>query len=174
MPQHEVTLSYPQGREGRYLWISNHVVGAWIPIAFYFLRPVLIRADSHWVGQCHAGSHVERSSCIFGTKDVRHVIFVPSFTLFITSSDVLGQVPMVLYFQPCSSSYRLLSRLFLLNTFMIMTCTNSSTFRIDMSSTTTRGTPTIQRIFQATMAISSLPVSHSLRCFLVSYLYFRY
>lgn len=26
MPQHEITLSYPQGREGRYLWIANHVV----------------------------------------------------------------------------------------------------------------------------------------------------
>ena len=34
MPQHEITLSYPQGREGRYLWIANHVVGTYIPVAF--------------------------------------------------------------------------------------------------------------------------------------------
>lgn len=143
-----------------------------------FFRLVLIRADSHWVGQCHAGSHDERSSRIFDTKDVRHMSYsshrLPSLLLYRMSLDKslwCSTSSSVCLPTDYSAGFFLFM---LLNPFMVMSCTNSSTFPIDMSSTTTRGTPTIQRIFQATMAISSLPVSHSLRCFLVSYLYFRY
>lgn len=57
LPQHNPDLPLPEGRDGKYVWISEHVRGECVH--FECSGCVLIERGSCWVGECVAGAFRE-------------------------------------------------------------------------------------------------------------------
>jgi hypothetical protein len=53
LPQHNLSLPFPEGRDAKFFWAANHVTG--MNIGYTSFRPVLTPA-SFGMGQCHAGT----------------------------------------------------------------------------------------------------------------------
>lgn len=60
LPQHNLELPYPEGRDAKFFWASNHVTRMWSASFVWTLNRHLCR---FWLGKCHARTS---GQCAFG------------------------------------------------------------------------------------------------------------
>lgn len=71
LPQHNLSLPYPEGRDAKFFWASNHVTGK---TGFPLRQPVYIMFVRLWVGKCHAGASHECSPRSYSKSSVSAMI----------------------------------------------------------------------------------------------------
>ena len=61
LPQHNLDLPYPEGRDAKFFWASNHVTRTFWALTVLRLNSTMSR---FWLGKCHAGASSECPSGI--------------------------------------------------------------------------------------------------------------
>jgi len=59
LPQHDLTLPFPEGRHAKYIWFSNHVRSTWWQ--YLIFRCLRWQSRRRWVGKSYAGTRHECS-----------------------------------------------------------------------------------------------------------------